>query len=132
MLSESDLQAIRAVEQRWLAAEIAGDPAAVLEVCADDVVWMPPGEEALQGKAAIRAWLGQPADRIDDLRLTNVRIEGDGDIAYKTAGYRTRYVPGGSTQPVTATGSHVWVLRRVDGSWRVVLVAWTFLSNDSL
>jgi uncharacterized protein (TIGR02246 family) len=127
MLSDRDVRAIQAVEQRWLAAEIAGNPAAVLELCADDVVWMPPGVATLQGKDAIRTWLGQPTERIDDLRLTNVRIDGDGDVAYKTADYQTRYVPGGATEPVTAAGSHVWVLRRLAGSWRVVVAAWTFL-----
>jgi len=126
MLDSTDCEAILSLEQRWVDEERAGDSSAVLEFCTDDVVWMPPTEPALRGKAAIRTWLVGPPTRIEDLRLSNVRIDGDGSIAYKVADYQTRYVPDGSTHPVTSAGSHVWVLcRGADSAWRVALVAWT-------
>lgn len=126
MLDDSDRQAIRNLEQRWLAEERAGHGDAVLEHCTDDVVWMPPNEHALRGKAAVRAWLVEPFVRIEELEVRNVRIEGDGGVAYKVADYQTRYVPDGSMHPVTSAGSHVWVLcRGADRQWRVSFVAWT-------
>jgi uncharacterized protein (TIGR02246 family) len=126
VLDYADLQAIRSLEQRWLAEELAGNASAVLEFCSDDVVWMPPTERALHGKAAVQAWLLGPAARIEHLDLCNVRIDGDGSVAFKSADYQTRYVPAGSTHPVTRAGSHVWVLRRrADSTWRVALVAWS-------
>jgi ketosteroid isomerase-like protein len=127
VLDHADLQAIRSLEQRWLAEEVAGNPGGVLEFCTDDVVLMPPTERALCGKAAVRAWLIGPAARIEDLYLSNVRIDGDGSVAYKIADYQTRYVPDGSAPPVTSAGSHVWMMRRgADSTWRVALVAWSF------
>jgi uncharacterized protein (TIGR02246 family) len=130
VLDDADLQAIRRLEQRWLAEELAGNASAVLEFCTDDVVWMPPSERTLRGKAAVRAWLAGPPPRIEDLQLSNVRIEGDGSVACKVADYQARYVPDGSSDPVTSAGSHVWVLRRgADSTWRVALLAWTFFQQ---
>ena len=130
MLNDTDLQAIRSLEQRWLAAEVAGNTVAALEFCTEDVVWMPPTARPLRGKAAVRAWLVEPPARIEDLHISNVRIDGDGSMAYKVADYRTRYVPDGSSSPITSAGSHVWVLcRGADSTWRVALVAWTFFEE---
>ena len=130
MLDYADVQAIRSLEQRWLTEEVAGNAGAILEFCTDDVVWMPPTERAVRGKTAVRAWLAEPLARIEDLHVSNVRIDGDGSIAYKVADYQTRYVPDGSTHPVTNAGSHVWVLcRGADSTWRVALVAWTFVEE---
>jgi hypothetical protein len=76
------------------------------------------------------AWLIGPADRIEDLYLSNVRIDSDGSVVYKIADYQTRYVPDGSSDPVTSAGSHVWVLcRGADSTWRVALIAWTFFQQ---
>jgi ketosteroid isomerase-like protein len=131
VLDYADLQAIRSLEQRWLAEEVAGNAGAVLDFCTDDVVRMPPTERALRGKAAVRAWFVEPPARIERLHLSNVRIDGDGFIAYKVADYQTRYIPDGSTDPVTSAGTHVWVLRRgADSTWRVTLVAWTFFEKQ--
>lgn len=131
MLDDTDLQAIRSLEQRWLAAEVAGNAVAALEFCTDDVVWLPPTARPLHGKTAVRAWLVERPTRIEDLHVTNVRIDGDGAFAYKIADYQTRYVPDGASHPVTSAGSHVWVLRRgADLTWRVALVAWTFFQEQ--
>jgi ketosteroid isomerase-like protein len=131
-LSDADVEAIRHLEGRWLSEELAGNLSGVLDLCSEDVVWLPPGLPALEGKAAIQAWLKGPSPRIEDLRLSNVRLRGHASLAYKLADFRTRYVPAGSDSSITIAGTHLWVLRRQPGSvWRVALVAWTVFDEDA-
>ena len=126
MLADVDVRAIEALQRRWLDEERAGHPTAILDLCTEDVVWMPPAGLALRGKAGVEAWLNAPNVRLEDICLSNVRIDGHGLVAYKVADYRTRWIPAGSSHPVTSGGSHLWVLRRqMDSTWAVALVAWS-------
>ena len=125
-LAPPDLAAIAQLEQRWLACEIAGHADALLELCCPDVVWLPPGRPPIRGKAAVREWLASSRDRIDDIDITRVAIDGHGFGAYKIASFRTRCVPCGSNEAVTLTGWHLWVLERsVESGWRVATVVWS-------
>ena len=126
-LSQADVEAIEAVHRRWIAAESSGNSKVVLELCTDDVVWIPPGRAALRGKPAIGEWLDQPGGEIRQLQIRNVRISGSGSVAYKLADYEARVVPPGSPDQVTATGIHLWVLRRrADSTWAVAVVTWNW------
>ena len=69
-------------------------------------------------------------DRIQDIQVSDVAVDGDGLGAYKIANFRTRYVPDGSTEGVTVTGWHFWVLRRdAESTWRVAVVAWSLIES---
>ena len=128
MLGPSDLAAIEQLERRWLACELEGRAVDVLELCSHDIVWLPPGRPPIHGKAAIRAWLEKSRDRIEDIRISTVAVDGDGLGAYKIATFRTSYLPYGSTDSITASGWHLWVLQRdADSAWRVAVVAWSLL-----
>jgi ketosteroid isomerase-like protein len=125
-MTASDLQ------RRWLDGERAGQMGAVLDLCTEDIVWMPPIGRALRGKPAILAWLDGLGGRIEDVILSGILIDGHGPIGYKVADYRTRWVPADSNRPIVNTGSHLWVLRRqADSSWRVALVAWSSCGEDN-
>jgi ketosteroid isomerase-like protein len=126
VLGPSDLAAIEGLERRWLACELADRPCDVLQLCSDDVVWLPPGRPPIRGTAAIRAWLETSRDRVEDIRVSDRVVDGDGLAAYKIANFCTRYTPWGSPEAVTITGWHFWVLRRGPGlEWRVAAVAWS-------
>ncbi len=126
MLTPSDLAAIKSLERRWLKCELGRRPWEVLNLCARGVVWLPPGGRPIRGKPAIRAWLGASRDHVEDIRLRKVTVAGDRFAAYRIANFRTRYVPSGSTDAVTMTGWHLWVMRRnADAVWRVSVVAWS-------
>jgi ketosteroid isomerase-like protein len=130
MLGPSDLAEIRELERRWLACELAGRAFEVLELCAPEVVWLPPGLPALRGKAAIHAWLESSNDRVEYISLTDGTIEGADATAYKIANFETRYVPAGATAAVTIHGWHLWVLRRGESGWQVAVVAWSVVSPN--
>lgn len=132
MLGALDLAAIAEIERRWLACEIEGRASDVLDLCSADIVWLPAGQTTLRGKAAILAWLGESRERIVDIRLGDVVIDGEGPSAHRMANFRTRYVPSGSSEEVTVTGWHLWVLRRgLDSEWRVAVVAWGIVEPQS-
>ena len=126
MLEPSSLAAIEDLERRWLACELAGRVCDVLELCFPDIIWLPPGQSPICGKGAIHAWLERSRNRVMDISLSSVAVDGDSREAYKIASYRTRFVPDGSTECSTVTGWHLWILRRDAASaWRVAVVAWS-------
>ena len=124
-LADEDVRAIEAIHERWMADELAGDATAVLRLCTEDVVWMPPGARLLRGRQTILNWLSGPPVQIHDLRLSNLEIAGDGRVAWKTCEFVTTYQLNGA-HPTVDQGSHLWILRKDDhGVWRVVVATWT-------
>lgn len=128
MLRPADLAELEQLEQRWLACELTGRTSDLLDLCSPDIVWLPPGQLPICGKEAVRAWLDTVRDQISDIQVNDVKIDGDGLAAYRIASFCTRYMPNGSTETVTVSGWHVWVLRcDAGGIWRVEVVAWSLV-----
>ena len=124
-LSDEDVRAIEAVHKQWIEFENAGNASAVLDYCADDIVWMPPGAAPLRGREAIRSWLSDPSALIDEIEISNLAIAGDGRVAWKTCDFVTASRAAGTACSTVYRGSHLWILRRQDDSeWRVVVVSW--------
>jgi ketosteroid isomerase-like protein len=127
-LLEEDVRAIEAVHRQWIAVEKEGNATAVLDYCADDIMWMPPGAAPLRGSRAIRTWLSGPPVLIDEIEISNLAIAGDGRVAWKTCDFVTVSRAAGAGRSTVSRGSHLWILRRQDdGEWRVVLVTWTLV-----
>jgi len=126
-VSDHVQQAIMAVQQHWLERELAGDTVAVLGLCVDDVVWLPPNEPAMRGKSAVAEWVAAlPENRIRRIEITNVHIDGNGRLAYKVADFTTWLDTPGQASNEPIMGSHLWVLREVSPEqWRVAVVAWS-------
>ena len=122
--SDQDHDAILAIHDRWIADEIAGNGLAVLQYCTDDVRWLVPGGREVVGKDAARQLLMPAGITIRSIATSDVRVEGSGGLAYKTAAYETRYMVEASGEMHTECGRHLWVLRRAGAEWRVALVTW--------
>jgi uncharacterized protein (TIGR02246 family) len=114
----SDEQAIRALVDTWMSATIAGDLATVLDLMADDVVFLVPGQNPI-GKAEFAA---------ASARMTEMQIRGTSEIReLEIAGdcaYLRNYIemtvtaPGGA--PVRRVGHTLTILRKgADGTWRL-------------
>jgi ketosteroid isomerase-like protein len=88
---------------------------------AADAVVMPPNGEAVRGREAIMEW-NEAFPPYDDLRFTQVEVDGCGDIAYVYGTYAmVMTVPEGE-QPVNDRGKYIEIWRRqADGSWKVAL-----------
>ena len=125
-VSDRVQQAIMTVQQHWLGHELAGDMVGVLDLCVDDVVWLPPNESALRGKSAVAGWLAALSENPIRMEITNVHIDGSGRFAYKVADFTTWLDTPGQASNEPVRGSHLWVLREIwPEQWRVAVVAWS-------
>ena len=126
-VSDRAQQAITSVQQHWLERELAGDMVGVLDLCVEDVVWLPPNESALRGKSAVAGWLAAlPENRIRRIEITNVHVDGTGHFAYKVADFTSWLDTPGQASNEPVMGSHLWVLREVSPEqWRVAVAAWS-------
>jgi len=120
--NEAAFKTIRQVHDAWIAAELRGDLEGVLGLCTPDVRWLVPGRPALEGREAGLQLLQAGQVDLLDIRTSDLRVEHSGDLALKTSRYETRYRTGG--QENAARGTHLWILRREEATWRVALVTW--------
>lgn len=110
-----DERAIRELVATWMSASKAGDIATVLDLMADDVVFMVPGHEPF-GKeafaAASQGMRGIQFEGTSDIRELQVL----GDVAY-LRNYLTMTMtpPGGKT--MRRAGYTLTILRKQNGRW---------------
>jgi uncharacterized protein (TIGR02246 family) len=112
-----DETAIRDLVATWLAASKAGDLATVLDLMADDVIFMVPGHEPF-GKEAFASAFGG---------MKNFRAEGTSDIqeiqvlgdwAYLRNHLTLTMTPLDGTEPMRSSGYTLSILRKKsDGRW---------------
>lgn len=130
-LTHSDLDAIRNVHEAWIAAEVRGDYQTVLALCTDDVRWLAPDSSIVEGKDAGRRLLQDASVHLEKIETTDIRVEGTETLAYKTCRYETRFRDQSDSEQRLARGTHLWILRRVQGQWKVALVTWQSEGNLS-
>jgi uncharacterized protein (TIGR02246 family) len=135
-LTGEDLAAIQEIHDRWLSAELRGDHSQVIELCTDDVCWIPPNAPPLNGKHAIAQYLDENTVDLKDIQVRDVLIRGNDSIAYLTGYYHTWFKLPDEAQIQDAkihesTGAHLWILRKTgNGSWRVAIVSWSYWTSQ--
>ena len=120
--TDEDESAIRAMFDARVASIRAGDWEKWSLQHADSVIVQPAHAATIRGRAAILAW-GRAFPPIDSLRLSDIRVWGEGDMAYATSAYelKLRDLP-------LDRGKELLVFRRDrTGSWEVVAFS---LSSD--
>ena len=125
-LTSHDVDAIEEVHNRWLKEELAGDSSDMIELCTDDVRWIPPNAPPIVGKEAIAQYLSDSTVGLKDVQAGDVVICGSGSVAYLTSSYHSRFEVEEGSEILEATGTHLWILRKTGcGMWRVAIVAWS-------
>jgi uncharacterized protein (TIGR02246 family) len=114
-----DEQAIRALVSTWLEATSKGDLARVLELMADDVVFLGPGRPPMRGKdafaAASRAIEGR--NRVEG-RAETQEVRVFGDWAYHWVQLTMTMHPADGGAPARLSGPALSILRKnPDGKW---------------
>jgi uncharacterized protein (TIGR02246 family) len=128
-----DRQAIEALHRADMAASKARDLAMLLSLCSDDCVMLPPGEDPIVGREAIRRSLQQDLQQERDYRITEyvhdfeeVRVLGD--WAFEWGTFSAAAEPAGGGPPLRSSGKILRILRRqADGTWKVARSIW---NND--
>ncbi|HET6669967.1 MAG TPA: DUF4440 domain-containing protein [Pyrinomonadaceae bacterium] len=125
-LSDEDVEAIEEIHNYWIKEELAGNSSRVIELCTDDVRWIPPNAPPLVGKEAIGRYLSDSRVHLKEVRVGDVVIRGSRSLVYLTSNYRSRFVVEAGSEMQEAVGAHLWILRKtVSGAWRVAIVAWS-------
>ena len=120
-LSEADITAIRAATATFVQHGRVRNDSAAAALYAEDGVLMPPNQPAVEGRAAIRAWL-TAFPPMSDFSLTVIEIKGRGDLAYERGTYALTIAASGKTPAVSDHGKYLVIRRRqADGSWPITV-----------
>jgi uncharacterized protein (TIGR02246 family) len=113
---DNDEQAIRALIDRWLAATRAGDTATVLNLMADDVVFLVPGVEPFGKDVFAANSAGMKGFRIEG-KSEIEELEILGDWAWMRTRLRVAVTPPNGKERVRS-GYTLTILRKEsDGRW---------------
>lgn len=113
------------LRQAFNAAYNAGNAAAVAGLLADDAVWMPPGEPAVVGKAAIeQRYAAQFANTHSLFTLNAGEIRALANVAWLRGTYQRvdTTIAGGTSTMVT--GKYLMTFSRDRGDWKIINDCW--------
>jgi uncharacterized protein (TIGR02246 family) len=121
-----DVAAINALATREMEAFSSVDTAALETIFAQDVIAMPPGEPAIQGRAALVTWAQAIGDQFTvagAYTSTEVMVAGDWAVQRFTGRLTLTPKAGGSAMSETIKGIHV-LQRQADDTWRITQDVW--------
>jgi uncharacterized protein (TIGR02246 family) len=120
-IEEADERAIRALIDTWLRATREGDVETVLDLMTPDVVFLVPGQPAMQGREAFEQGLrGVLASHAIESHSQIEEICVAGDFAWCRTHLSVTVTSKHAGTPVKRTGNTLSILRREeDGKWRL-------------
>ena len=125
-LTDADRAAIQAVSDEFTEHFVAGNFAGLAALYTEDGVLLPPNHASVTGRAAIEEFAATFRP-ITQMHLTNVTVEGSGDMAYV---YGTLHMvmtgPDGSS--IEDTGKYIEIRRKVGDQW---LLAYDIFNSDT-
>jgi uncharacterized protein (TIGR02246 family) len=99
----------------------AGDVEGLVDLYAEDAVYLAPGGQKLCGHSEIRAMLEQMAKLGSRTRLELLRLTENGDLALERTRWTMQF-PGEDGKTTEQEGFSTVVLRRgADGAWRMIV-----------
>ena len=115
----TDEQAISDVVARWHSATAAGDVDSVLQLMAEDVVFLVAGQPPMKGRSSFERGLRTLLTQHRIESTSNVReIEVSGNLAYCWTDLNVRVVPLAGGNAKARSGSALSVFRKqTTGSW---------------
>jgi len=118
---QTDEQAIRELVERWMAATRAGDVDAVLDLIAEDAVFLVAGRPPMRKAefaAAARAQAGDAGPTIDGRsEIQEIRVAGD--WAFLWSRLTVVATPRDGSAPLERSGHTLTVMRKEGGRWRL-------------
>lgn len=105
----------------WMDAVNDTDLDAYAEMVSEDVVWLPPGQEALEGRDAFRRWLAPFFEQYGyEFTIGDAAIRVAGRWAVEKARFRSVMTPSTGGDHMEHVGRCIVLWREdEDGSWRI-------------
>jgi ketosteroid isomerase-like protein len=116
-----DSEVIRERSQQLATAFNANQMDAILDLYADNSVFMPPNAPSLRGREPLRKFYEDLIARATNLRLETQDVAGYGPLAYETGTYSLVYQDGG----IRDRGKYVFIWRRLNDVWRTEKTMWS-------
>ena len=117
----ADRQAITQRTQQLATAFNAKQMDAIIELYADNSVFMQPNGPALRGREPLREFYQDLIARATNLRLESEDIVGHGPLGYETGTYSLEYQGGA----VRDRGKYVFIWRKMADTWRTEKTIWS-------
>ena len=127
MRENPEYQRIMELHHSWIEAELRGDIPSMLRLCSEEIRFLPPGSAPIEGKSAVGILLQNDQQKIERLEIKDLVIDVSGNLAYKTASFATYVRSDSYSEPAIYEGNHLWILRREDYDWRIIIVAWSII-----
>ena len=116
-----DADAIRQRSQQLATAFNGKQLEPILELYADNSVFMPPNAPVLRGREPLREFYQELIGRATNLRIETEDVAGHGPLAYETGTYSLVYQDGA----VRDRGKYVFIWRKTSDTWRTEKTIWS-------
>jgi uncharacterized protein (TIGR02246 family) len=120
MPSTSDEQAIRNLISTWLKLTVAGDVDAILQLMAEDVVFLRPGQPPMKGREAFAAGLRAALPQVSIQGTADIQeIQVFGNFAYCWNQLTVTMTPRSGNQPAKRHNGNILSIFRKEpaGNW---------------
>jgi uncharacterized protein (TIGR02246 family) len=112
---------IQRLNERYTRAHVDGDVATIDAMFTRDATCMPPGEEALIGRAAIHdLTVAYVAGGVKAFRMDTLRCDGNAALVVEQGTYVMTYGP----DDVVERGKYLNVWKPEDGAWKLYANIW--------
>ncbi len=131
-MAMDNLEAIDTDRMNFNAASMASDAQSLADLLDRDAVWAPPGQAAILGREAIKAfYVKRFADKktVITLHPGAIQLMGDWDVLHST--FSRVDADRLNQEEQTYAGNYLWVLRKQpDGNWKVAYDIWNEVADE--
>lgn len=119
-----DAGTIRQQHEGFLAAFNAKETGKIVELYAENSVFMPPNEPIIRGRDALKNFYDGLFTRgASNLRMDITEVSGHGPLAYQSGTYEMDLKPATGT-PGRDRGKYLFVLRKLQIGWKYEYTMW--------
>ena len=123
MIAQESKNAVDRTRDRHVAAVNAGDAEAATNLFAPEAIFLPPGQPALEGTAAIHAWFTHVFAnfRIQGFGIEPAALEQRGDVTIEHGNWKATFQSKDGSSGVPAGGTYLTIYGHgPDGSIRMI------------
>lgn len=117
----SDREAIERRRREWIDAVNAHDVLRYVQILTEDVVWFPPGQDALSGRDAFVSWVRPFFDRFSyEFASREPEVQVAGDWAFERGIFESKMTSLDDRSRAQHAGRYLVIWRRdSDDVWRI-------------